>query len=84
MEIQMSMTKCHRDRYQDYGSNLTMSFSLIKNGTLCHWYLQCTAISVYARTNLNWEISEQRPTDKKRCQECRQKRYCTTNKRKIL
>jgi len=36
-------------------------------------HLQCTSVPVYVRTNPDWEISEQRPTDKERCKECREK-----------
>jgi hypothetical protein len=50
-----------------------MSYFWKKNGTFYHWHLQCTAVPVYVRTNPDWEVSEQRPTDKECCKECREK-----------
>lgn len=50
-----------------------MSYFWKKNGTIYHWHLHCKAVPVYVRTDPDWEISEERPTDKQRCQECREK-----------
>jgi hypothetical protein len=50
-----------------------MSYFYKKNGTIYHWNLHCTAVPVYVRTDPEWEISEERPTDKNRCRECREK-----------
>ena len=50
-----------------------MSYFYKKNGTIYHWNLHCTAVPVYVRTDPEWEISEERPTNKDRCRECREK-----------
>jgi len=50
-----------------------MTFYWKKDSTIYHWHLQCSTVPIYVRTNADWEISEQRPTNKERCRECREK-----------
>ena len=60
-----------------------MSYYWKKNGTIYHWHLQCTSVPVYVRTNPDWEISEQRPAEKERCKECREKDIAIRIKTKL-
>jgi len=49
-----------------------MTYYWKKSGLIYHWHLHCKAVPVYVRTNPEWVTSEERPTDKQHCKECRE------------
>ncbi|MFH1101964.1 MAG: hypothetical protein V1726_08025 [Methanobacteriota archaeon] len=44
-----------------------------KNDETFHWYLQCSQIPIHVRGAPDWVISDQRPTDRQQCRECRER-----------
>ena len=60
-----------------------MTFFWKKTGTSCHWYLRCSLVPIYVRTDPEWIVSEERPAGKDPCRECREKDMAQRIKGKV-
>lgn len=60
-----------------------MSYYWKKKGSIYHWHLQCSLVPVHVRTDPNWEISEQKPVEREKCRECREKDIAEKIKTKL-
>ena len=62
---------------------MDMTYFWKKNGTIYHSHLECSEVPIYVRTDPEWEVSEQRPSAKDPCRECREKDFAKKMKVKV-
>jgi len=60
-----------------------MTYFWKKNDPIYHWHLRCSSIPVNVRKDPDWVISEERPTGREICKECREKDMALKIKGKI-
>lgn len=58
-----------------------MTYFWKKDGDIYHWHLECPSIPIHVRGNPEWVVSEQRPTDRDICLQCREKDLATRLKK---
>lgn len=50
-----------------------MTYYWKKNGDTYHWHYNCTHVPVNVRNHPEWVASEEEPSDKEKCNECKEK-----------
>ena len=49
-----------------------MTYFYKKKDSIYHWHLECPAIPIQVRGNPEWEVHEERPTNRDICLKCRE------------